>query len=290
MPQRRIPRAVPPLLVLGAVVLALLAVSDPADGGGDTATVTPGAEPAALDLVPLPCAAATFQVTMANSGAEAHFADLTLTADEPLSLSRDLFSSYLPAAGDGQPVGAPVEVTAPRDTPPGSYQVVVEQSGQRLSVPVRVRQVPASGPGDDLALREAAFASSTHFDFSVCGGVDGDTDQARWETHTGWHDATPRIFPDTYGVRLPGERRIAEVTTHTVDSAAHPADRFGLRDWDVQVLADGGWRTVGEVRGNTAGRVTTRFAPVTAEAVRLLVHGSNDATSSRVLELEVGGG
>ncbi|TDC79229.1 hypothetical protein E1283_03215 [Streptomyces hainanensis] len=273
-----------------ATVVATLAVSAPANGAGGRTEITLSAEPGELDLIPLPCFPSTIQATMTNTGPEPRFADMTLTAEEPLSLSRDIFSSYLPATNPDQPVSATVEVRADRDTPPGTYDVLLEQGRQRLSVPVHVRQIPPKGPGDNLAWGEEAFASSTHGNFSVCGGVDGNTNQAQWDTHTGWNDGTPAVFPDTYGVRLPEERHVDEVETLTLDSASYPASRFGLRDWDVQVLDDGQWQTVAEVRGNTSGLVTTRFEPTTAEAVRLLIHNSNDARYSRVMELEVSGG
>jgi hypothetical protein len=47
------------------------------------------------------------------------------------------------------------------------------------------------------------------------------------------------------------------------------------------------WETVAEVRGNTTGHVSSTFEPVTTEAVRILIRSSNDATYSRVVELEI---
>ncbi|WP_049572189.1 hypothetical protein [Streptomyces sp. SBT349] len=283
------------LLPAATAVVAALVIAAPADGaagrqdphGSGGASVGLAAEPGALDLVPLPCYPVTFQATMVNTGRQDVFADMTLTAPAPVALSRDLFSSYLPAEEPDQPVSAPVEVTAPRDTPPGTYDVRLAVDRERLTVPVHVRPVPEKGPGDNLALGEQAFASSTHGNFSVCGGVDGNPDSADWSTLTGWNDGTSRVFPDSYGVRLDQPRTVGEVTVHTLDSERNPAAGFGLRDWDVQVQRDGAWRTVAEVRGNTAGAVTSRFEETEAEAVQLVIHASNDGSYSRVVELEV---
>ncbi|MBC9727847.1 hypothetical protein [Streptomyces sp. TRM68367] len=291
MPHQRVARTA---LTLGAAVLATLLTSATANSapGPDpqrTRQITLGAEPDRLDLVPLPCFPSVFQATMTNTGPGPVYADTLLSADAPLTLSRDIFSSYLPATDPDQPVGALVEVRAPRDTPPGTYDVRLELDRQRLRVPVSVQSAPSKGPGDNLALGEEAFASSTHGNFSVCGGVDGNTDHADWDTRTGWNDGTAAVFPDTYGVRLPEPRRIDEVKVLTLDRPAHPAARYGLRDWDVQALTDGRWTTVAEVRGNTSGLVTSRFRATTAEAVRIVVHASNDARYSRVMEIEVRG-
>jgi alpha-L-rhamnosidase len=60
-----------------------------------------------------------------------------------------------------------------------------------------------------------------------------------------------------------------------------------VRDYDVQVRrADGSWTTVGEVRGNTAGRITNTFTPVHTTALRILVSDSNDHSSSRLISVQ----
>ncbi|MEU0569212.1 hypothetical protein ABZ297_28070 [Nonomuraea sp. NPDC005983] len=275
-------------------MVAALVMAPPANSASGPSKpkgqITMAANPAELDLIALPCFSGSFQATMTNTGQQAQFADMTLSAQEPITLSRDIFSSYLPAVDPDQPVSTPVEVRAPRDTPPGTYDVLLAMEKQTLRVPVRVQQPPAKGPGDNLALGEQAFASSTHGNFSVCGGVDGNKNHDQWDTHTGWNDATATVFPDNYGVRFPEPKRIDQVEVLTLDSAKSPAARFGLKDWDVQVLADGQWQTVAQVRGNTSGLATSRFAATTAEAVQIVIYASNDARYSRVMEMEVRGG
>jgi alpha-L-rhamnosidase len=63
----------------------------------------------------------------------------------------------------------------------------------------------------------------------------------------------------------------------------------GLRDFDVEALVGGDWRTVATVRGNTTGTVERSFTPVSASALRLVVRDSNDHKYSRVMELEAYG-
>lgn len=293
MLKQRIARTALPSLALCTAMVTALAMASPANGASGRSKpkeqITMAANPAALDIIPLPCFSGSFQATMTNTGPQAQFADMTLSAQKPITLSRDIFSSYLPAADPDQPVSTPVEVRAPRDTPPGSYDVLLAMNRQELRVPVRVQEPPAKGPGDNVALGEQAFASSAHGNFPVCGGVDGNKDHAQWGTRTGWNDATPTIFPDSYGVRFPTPQRIDQVELLTIDSAGSPATRYGVRDWDVQVLTDGQWQTVAQVRGNTSGLVTSQFAATTAEAVQVVIYASNDARYSRIMELDVRG-
>lgn len=285
-----------PLVAFGAAaaVLASVAAAPSAEGGAGQGKPRPGqvvvsAEPQQLDVVGLPCFPGRLEATMTNTGEEDRFADMTLDADEPLTLSRGVFSSYLPAADPDQPVSAPVEVRVPRDTAPGAYEITLDAERDLLTVPVQVQPLPAKGPGDNLALGEQASASSTHGRFSVCGAVDGDADSENWSTSTGWNDGTRGAFPDTYDVQLATAVPVDRVELYTLDSTRYPASGFGLSDWDVQVRAGGTWQTVDEVRDNTVGHVTSTFAPVTADAVRIVGHGNNNNDYSRIVELEVYG-
>ncbi len=155
-------------------------------------------------------------------------------------------------------------------------------------MPVTVDEAPPKGPGDNLALGEQATASSTHGSFDVCGAVDGDRDSENWNPG-GWNDATRTQFPDTYDVALATTSTVSGVDLYTLDSARYAAADFGLRDWDVQVRVSGEWRTVDEVRANSVGLVSSEFAPVAADAVRIVGLASNNGDYSRIVELEVYG-
>ena len=281
----RIPRQT--VLAAGTLVAAALLGSSSMPSA--TSDVAIGVAPETLNVVGLPCFPGLLNLTMTNTGTEDRYADLTLEPTGPLQLSRTLFSSWLPAVDPDQPVSAPVEVRVPRDTAPGNYQIDVEVDRSRVSVPVTVDPLPPKGPGDNLALGEQATASSTHGNFTLCGAVDGDKDSEHWDTLTGWNDGTRAAFPDTYDVALSAPATVNRVELYTLDSAKYPARLNGLRDWDVQAHVAGAWQTVAQVRGNTAGHVTSTFTPVEADAVRILCLDGNDHTYSRIVELEVYG-
>jgi hypothetical protein len=247
-------------------------------------------QPEQLSVVGLPCLPGNLTLTMTNTGQEDRYADLTLTPSGPLQLSRELFSSWLPAVDPDQPVSAPVEVRVPRDTRPGNYSIELEVDRSKLKVPVTVNPLPPKDPGSNVILGEQASASSTHGNFAVCGAVDGDNDTEHWDTLTGWNDGTRAVFPDNYDVALAAPATINRVELYTLDSKQYPAPTNGLRDWDVQVrkgTAD--WQTVAEVRANTLGHVTSTFDPVEADAVRILCLAGNGNTYSRIVEVEVYG-
>ena len=276
----------------GAAVAATLVASSSvpqATNSNPQTDVQISVEPQQLSVVGLPCFPGNLTLTMTNTGSQDRYADLTLAPSGPLQLSRELFSSWLPAVDPDQPVSAPVEVRVPRDTEPGSYKIDLEVDKTRLTVPVQVNPLPSKDPGSNVALGEQAAASSTHGNFFLCGAVDGDKDSEHWDTLTGWNDGTRAVFPDNYDVALAQPTTINRVELYTLDSAKYPAATNGLRDWDVQVSANGTWQTVAQVRGNTAGHVTSTFAPVQATAVRILCLDGNDHTYSRIVELEVYG-
>ncbi|RKN38508.1 hypothetical protein [Streptomyces hoynatensis] len=236
---------------------------------------------------PLPCLSSSFGVGLTNTSDEPVFADLDLAVEAPLSLSRRVLSTYLPAADAGYTAGAEVEVRMPRDTAPGSYLATLSLDGEPAQrITVEVAPLPERGPDANLALGEQAYASSTHSNVRLCGGVDGNTDSAQWGA-SGTHDATSGVFPDTYGVNLAESATVGRVELYTLDSARYPAARMGLRDVDIQVHTAEGWRTVEEVRGNEAGHITAAFAPVLADRVQVVTYDSNDHKYSRIVELEV---
>lgn len=273
---------------LGAVVAASLIGASSVPKA--TTDVQVGTDPQQLSVVGLPCLPGNLNLTMTNTGDEDRYADLTVTPTGPLQLSRELFSSWLPAVEPDQPVSAPVEVRVPRDAQPGNYQITLEVDRSRLTVPVQVNPLPPKGPGDNLALGEQAAASSTHGNFALCGAVDGDKDSEHWDTLTGWNDGTRAVFPDNYDVALSQPATVNRVELYTLDSVKYPAATNGLRDWDVQVrTGTADWQTVAQVRGNTLGHVTSTFDPVQADAVRILCLDGNGHTYSRIVELEVYG-
>jgi hypothetical protein len=241
------------------------------------------ATPQPVEVVPLPCfPSGRLILGMTNTGPTPTVADMRVSGSPELTLSRRQFSSYLPVA---QLVKAPLEVTVPRGTAPATYSVNLKVGREELSARVVILPVPPKGPGDNLLLGEQAAASSTNGNMRLCGGVDGNADSSQWGA-SGWHDATRGVFPDTYGVDFVSPTTVGRVVLQTLDSARYPAAVMGIRDFDVEVRTGDTWTTVGQVRGNTQGRVTVTFAPVSSNAVRLVIHDSNDHGYSRIVELE----
>jgi hypothetical protein len=274
-----------------AVPLAGAALAN--EGGGKSKA--PSAPPAVLisapSLVtvssPLPCLpGGGFTAGMTNTTDESIYTDMDLTVQAPLTLSQRIFSTYLPAAAPDQTVSTEIDVALPRTAEPGYYKATLSVAGQdSQDVWLEVGEVPERDADDNLALGEQSYASSTHSNVKLCGGVDGNTDSAQWGA-SGTHDATSGVFPDTYGVNLAAKSTIGRVELHTLDSAKYPAAVMGVSDFDIQVHTDAGWQTVKEVRGNEVGRITATFAPVQADKVQVVTYDSNDHKYSRIVELE----
>ncbi|MDT0322659.1 COG1361 family protein [Streptomyces millisiae] len=273
------------VILLGTAV-ATGGPSDEARAAAPRSNVVLSAAPAALTANELPCLPTTLAVTLTNTGTEPVFADATMAAEEPIVLSDTVFSTYLPATDPDQPVSRSVGVRVPRGTEPGTYDITVASGRQRVVVPLTVEAVPEPGPGANLAYGQQATASSTHGNFRVCGAVDGDSDYRNWSTRTGWNDGTRGAFPDWLAVTWPEPVELGRIETVTYGTPTRPAALQGIKDFDVQVRSGGEWLTVGSYRDNTLDRVVTTFDPVTTDAIRGVVHASNSADYSRILELE----
>jgi hypothetical protein len=238
------------------------------------------ATPQPVEVVPLPCfPSGKLTLGMTNTGRKAIIADLRVSGDDALTLSRHQFSSYLPV---DQLVKAPLEITVPRGTAPATHDIELSVGREHLTVPVTILPVP---PRDNLLLGEQAVASSTNGDMTLCGGIDGNSDSEQWGA-SGWHDATKGVFPDTYGVDFIQSTAIGRVVLQTLDSARYPAAVMGIRDFDIQVRTGSTWTIVGEVRGNVVGKVTVTFEARAVDAVQLVSRDSNDHGYSRIVELE----
>ncbi|MGP4027076.1 galactose-binding domain-containing protein [Actinomadura sp. 3N407] len=269
--------------VAGVPLYAGMASAAGQGRGAVTMTVQSGT----LDVLAAPCGGRPLVVDLANSGSEGAYVDVFITPERPLVTSHDVISTYVPP-NDNVVVRA--QVSAPLGSAGGTHDVSLRLGprGQRQQAAVTVTPKP-SGPGANLALGGPVNASSTHGNFNVCGGVDGNTNSEDWSTRTGWNDGTRVAFPDTYTVEFGGPQPVDRIVLYTLDSARYSAARYGLRDFDVQVLGSGGeWTTVSSVRGNTAGR--REFTPdpvVSTTSVRIVALASNSGDYSRIIELEV---
>jgi hypothetical protein len=234
----------------------------------------PGPVHLAVDPQPLPlvtgqCNARSLSVRMANTSGQPVYADAELSAPGALHLQRGLVSTWLPP---GHTSTTPVRVSAATGTPPGAYLVTVTSGDQRAEVPVTVTAPPPDAPLERRASR--VTATSFRAMNPVCAGADGDL-------ATYWADATNRSWPDRYQLDWGTEIVPGRIEVHTV-----PADRGGLRDWDVQVWAGDAWQTVGRVRGNTATSRTSTFTPRPTRAIRIVTLAGNGVNDqSRITEV-----
>ena len=239
------------LLVVAAAAYPAFGTVPGVRAGAPKPEVQLTAEPASLSTTGLPCLPVDFTVTMTNTGSTPVFADTRITPEGPVTLSRDVFTSYLPVTDPDQPVSVDVDVTVPRDAAPGTYDVLLQSGKQKVILPIEVTAIPERQPGDNLAYGERATASSTHGRFNTCGAVDGDSAWQNWSTSTGWNDGTSRVFPDWLAVEWPTPEQVERVEIYTYATPTSPASRQGIKDFDVQVREGETWTTVSEFRNNT---------------------------------------
>jgi hypothetical protein len=234
-----------------------------------------------------PSCPARVDIGMRSDARKARYATMNVEIDRPLTASRTMLTSYLPP---GYEVRAKLLVTAPPGTEEGAYGLRLRTPSETLEVPIEVVSVDRLDNGGNHALRRPVTASSQHANanYPACSVVDGDRSSSGWAGGNGWNDATSRSWPDTVTIELGGARQISRVDLYTLDSERYPAARYGVRDWDVQARVAGQWQTVAQVRGNTAGDVRSGFAPVTADAARIVALASNGANDyTRIVEVEV---
>jgi hypothetical protein len=269
-------RSVAALLAVAACLMS--GAADPSD-----AEVRLSVEPGTLPIATGQCNAGQLLVRLGNPGPTPVYADAVLTAAEALHLPRRLISTWLPP---GYTRTVAVSVGAATGTPSGTYAVRVSSGEQAVDVPV---QVSPPQPSPNLARSAARVSvSSSRAGYLRCGAVDGDSDPAHWGRGTGWADGTGRQWPDWYQLSWATPQQIRRVDIATVNSAEFPTDRYGLRDWDVQVATADGWRTVAEVRGNTAATRSSTFPAQQTDALRIVTRAANGVNDqSRIVELTV---
>ena len=155
----------------------------------------------------------------------------------------------------------------------------------RLSAAGTTVAVPVAAT-DDWVRVATMESSSDHNGSAASYTNDGVTDSAWWHNGVGgWNDGTGTQFPDWLAARWSHPVPLRRVVVYTLDSDRYPAAANGLRDYDVQVLVGGDWRTVARVRDNTAGTVESRFDEVRTAGLRLWITDTNDHGYSRVVEL-----
>lgn len=139
---------------------------------------------------------------------------------------------------------------------------------------------------DDWVRLATMSASSSFAGHTPSTANDGITDSTLWDSNQGWNDNSISTWPDTLTATWDQPVTLSSAVVYTLGSSKYPSATFGIRDYEVQALVNGQWQTVATVSGNTAGTITTSFAPVTTTALRLSITDSNDHAYSRVIEFE----
>jgi hypothetical protein len=258
--------------VLAAFTAAAVTVPATAPAG----TLLLAARPGTLPIATGPCNGGRLLVDLTNGGDHPIYADAVITASAELHLQRRLISTWLPA---GYTSTVPVSISAPTGTPAGTYHVRLTGGPEPLTVPVTV--TPPVPTADLARLATQVDASSSRAEAPLCGALDGDADPAHWGHGTGWADQTGHQWPDWYQLTWATPQKVSRVEIVTATSN-------GLRDWDVQTGSAEGWQTVAEVRGNTAAKVSSSFAPRLTGTLRIVTHAANGLDDlSRIVELSV---
>lgn len=156
-------------------------------------------------------------------------------------------------------------------------------------------------PDVNFALKSngaTALASSTSSSgFHVDSVIDGDVIADNWGTLDGWNDATQGIYPDTVTIMFDQAHIINQLDVYTLGNAVPKPgvaptknDTFtknGITDFHYEYYDGREWKAIpgAAVEGNNHVWVTTKFEPVTAEGIRIVV--TNSLTNySRIIELE----
>jgi hypothetical protein len=230
---------------------------------------------APAEPVLLPQEPARVEVTLRNTSDEA--------VSRPVSAS----------VPDGYTVNAPAQVElAPQATTQLPVTITrttssLAEAELRLAVGERTTAVPLQ-PSDNWARIATMTASSTFPSSSAESINDGVTDSNAWGGGGtgGWNDDTAGAFPDVVTAAWQRPVDLSRVKVFTLNSATYPASRWGVRDYDVLARVAGEWRTVAEVRGNTAGTVESRFGPISADQIQVKILASNSGDYSRLVEVE----
>ena len=140
-----------------------------------------------------------------------------------------------------------------------------------------------------------ASASSTYStNYNVESVNNGDTSSDNWGSPGGgWNDGTQSDFPDYLTLTFDSIRTIKKVIIYTLNSTTYPASSYGIKDYELQYLTQGGdpdddndWQTYTTVTGNTDGTITHYLPSISTQAIRLKINDSNDGKWSRVVEFE----
>ncbi len=134
------------------------------------------------------------------------------------------------------------------------------------------------------------------YDFGPAGVIEGLRDDSKWGHVGGWASKQNEALPQWVEIEFPEPRAVARfvVITYQSETTAEKADKWGLRDYDIQVWnkKTKSWDTVAEEDQGRAMkmRVHVLDKPVTVKNFRVLVRrGATIDNIARLLDVEAWG-
>jgi F5/8 type C domain-containing protein len=134
-------------------------------------------EPSALEI--WPCLAGSLRVRLTNSSSRSVYAEMTITADPPLQVSRRALATVLPP---GYTQTVPIRVSVPEDARAWRYAVRLAPRGPRLFRPLSVPVVvPAVRCVPRAQLTATATSAQLSPDYGPQRAIDG-VESTIWHT------------------------------------------------------------------------------------------------------------
>ncbi|MBN1672580.1 MAG: hypothetical protein JXR37_16180, partial [Kiritimatiellae bacterium] len=174
---------------------------------------------------------------------------------------RDTFAPYAAHIYMSKPVRTGLPTLA-------AVQAEIEQADA-------ARKKPGNLAFEDSGV-QVTVSSSAQFGSSIMAAVDGVLDGQ------GWKDHTPKTYPDWLALSWPRPLDAGRVALYS----------RSIGEAEVQVRANGEWKTVGRLRADESAEkrapLTAAFTPVRTDSLRVLVSaGRNGKEQTEISEIEV---
>lgn len=134
-----------------------------------------------------------------------------------------------------------------------------------------------------LGVKASASSEMSSMPASVVN--DGD----RWGTQ--WNDATINEYPDWVMLEFPQPTRLDKIVIFTRQMPLFGKwFQQGVRDFEVQIEQNDGWKTLQSFRGNKEIVTVVDFEPLITSRIRVLITATNGSGDfSRIMEIEAFG-
>ena len=176
--------------------------------------------------------------------------------------------------------GAAPDILHANEALPANRQPVKnEQAAHDALVPDKDRNLGLAS----LGVKATASSEMSTMPASVVN--DGD----RWGTQ--WNDATINDYPDWVVLEFPRPTLLNKIAIFTRQMPIFGKwFQQGVRDFEVQIEQDGGWKTIRSFRGSTDIVAVVEFEPLTTSKIRVLITATNGGNDfSRIMEIEAYG-